>query len=69
MVPFILYFFYFNIPGMNKDSQDFAGVLFDSLSLRANIKGELINKDQMYEFWNQISDQSFDSRLHTFFDM
>lgn len=55
--------------GMNKDSQDFAGVLFDSLSLRANIKGELINKDQMYEFWNQISDQSFDSRLHTFFDM
>ncbi|KAK1413158.1 hypothetical protein QVD17_34926 [Tagetes erecta] len=55
--------------GMNKDSKDFAGELFDSLSRRRNITGDTINKAQLKEFWDQISDQSFDSRLQTFFDM
>ncbi|KAK9067496.1 hypothetical protein SSX86_014826 [Deinandra increscens subsp. villosa] len=55
--------------GMNKDSKDFAGELFDSLSRRRNITGDVINKAELKEFWHQISDQSFDSRLQTFFDM
>nr|XP_043638782.1 respiratory burst oxidase homolog protein C-like [Erigeron canadensis] len=55
--------------GMNKDSKDFAGELFDALSRRRNITGDLINKQQLKEFWDQIVDQSFDSRLQTFFDM
>lgn len=55
--------------GMNKDSKEFAGELFDALSRRRNIQGDLINKGQLKEFWDQISDQSFDTRLQTFFDM
>ncbi|CAI9283689.1 unnamed protein product [Lactuca saligna] len=55
--------------GMNKDSKEFAGELFDALSRRRNISGDLINKAQLKEFWDQIADQSFDSRLQTFFDM
>ncbi|GKB57743.1 respiratory burst oxidase homolog protein C-like protein, partial [Tanacetum coccineum] len=55
--------------GMNKDSKEFPGELFDALSRRRNIKGDLINKAQLKEFWDQISDQSFDTRLQTFFDM
>nr|KAJ0227999.1 hypothetical protein LSAT_V11C100035120 [Lactuca sativa] len=55
--------------GMNKDSQDFAAVLFDALTLRRNIIGDSINKAKMREFWGQISDNSSDSSLQTFFDM
>jgi respiratory burst oxidase len=55
--------------GMNKDSKDFAGELFDALTRRRNITGEAINKAELKEFWDQISDQSFDTRLQTFFDM
>ncbi|KAL8256408.1 hypothetical protein R6Q59_031475 [Mikania micrantha] len=55
--------------GMNKDSKEFAGELFDALSRRRNITGDVINKAQLKEFWDQIADQSFDSRLQTFFDM
>nr|GEX57694.1 respiratory burst oxidase homolog protein C-like [Tanacetum cinerariifolium] len=55
--------------GMDKDSNDFAGELFDALSRRRNYKGYLINKTQMKEFWDQIVDESFDSRLQTFFDL
>ena len=55
--------------GMNKDSKDFAGELFDALSRRRNIHGDSIHKAQLREFWDQIADQSFDSRLQTFFDM
>ncbi|KAL8226088.1 hypothetical protein R6Q57_018645 [Mikania cordata] len=55
--------------GMNKESKDFAGELFDSLTRRRNIRVDSINKAQLKEFWDQIADQSFDSRLQTFFDM
>ncbi|KAL3529023.1 hypothetical protein ACH5RR_008345 [Cinchona calisaya] len=55
--------------GMNKESKDFAGELFDALGRRRNIRGDSINKAQLKDFWDQISDQSFDSRLQTFFDM
>ncbi|KAK6153848.1 hypothetical protein DH2020_013487 [Rehmannia glutinosa] len=55
--------------GMNKESKEFAGELFDSISRRRNIAGDSITKSELKEFWDQIADQSFDSRLQTFFDM
>ncbi|XP_052181549.1 respiratory burst oxidase homolog protein C-like [Diospyros lotus] len=55
--------------GMNTESREFAGELFDALARKRNITGDSINKEQLREFWDQISDQSFDSRLRTFFDM
>ncbi|XP_045825825.1 respiratory burst oxidase homolog protein C-like [Trifolium pratense] len=55
--------------GMNKESEAFAGELFDAMSRRRNIHGDSINKAQLKDFWDQISDHSFDSRLRTFFDM
>ncbi|KAG5067124.1 hypothetical protein AAZX31_04G185700 [Glycine max] len=54
---------------MNKESEAFAGELFDALSRRREIQGDSINKAQLKDFWDQISDQNFDSRLRTFFDM
>ncbi|KAG1331645.1 respiratory burst oxidase-like protein C [Cocos nucifera] len=52
-----------------KESKEFAGELFDALARRRNLIGDSITKAEMREFWDQISDQSFDSRLQTFFDM
>ncbi|OMP08895.1 Cytochrome b245, heavy chain [Corchorus capsularis] len=54
--------------GMNQ-SKEFAGELFQALARRHNVTGDLINKTQLKLFWDQISDESFDSRLQTFFDM
>jgi respiratory burst oxidase len=54
--------------GMN-ESKDFAGELFDALSRRRGITSASITKDELRQFWEQITDQSFDSRLQTFFDM
>ncbi|KAI9176921.1 hypothetical protein LWI28_008722 [Acer negundo] len=55
--------------GMNKESKEFAVELFDALTRRHNIEGDSVTKDQLREFWDQISNQSFDNRLQTFFDM
>ncbi|XP_076920587.1 respiratory burst oxidase homolog protein C-like [Bidens hawaiensis] len=55
--------------GMNKDSKDFAGDLFDSLCRRTNISGNSINKEQFKEFCAEIANQSFDSRLQIYLDM
>lgn len=55
--------------GMNKESKEFAGELFRALARKRNITGDSINKQQLKEFWEQISDESFDARLQTFFDM
>ncbi|XP_074560672.1 respiratory burst oxidase homolog protein B-like [Curcuma longa] len=52
-----------------KESTEFAGELFDALSRRRNITGDKITKAELREFWDQITEQSFDSRLQTFFDM
>ncbi|XP_020252024.1 respiratory burst oxidase homolog protein A [Asparagus officinalis] len=52
-----------------KDSKEFALELFDALSRRRRLKTEKISKEELYEFWSQITDQSFDSRLQIFFDM
>ncbi|XP_017218625.1 respiratory burst oxidase homolog protein C [Daucus carota subsp. sativus] len=55
--------------GMHKESKEFAGALFDALARRRNIMIDSIDKEELKEFWEQISDQSFDSRLQIFFDM
>ena len=52
-----------------KESSEFAGELFEALARRRGITSASITKDQLREFWEQITDQSFDSRLQTFFDM
>ncbi|KAM7269087.1 hypothetical protein ACFE04_024584 [Oxalis oulophora] len=55
--------------GMNKESKEFAGELFNALARRHNVTGDTINFQQLKDFWDQISDESFDSRLQIFFDM
>ncbi|XP_075505922.1 respiratory burst oxidase homolog protein A-like isoform X1 [Primulina tabacum] len=52
-----------------KDSNEFGLELFDALSRRRRLKFDKISRDELYEFWLQITDQSFDSRLQIFFDM
>ncbi|XP_054791590.1 respiratory burst oxidase homolog protein B-like [Prosopis cineraria] len=54
--------------GMN-ESSEFAGELFEALARRRGIVSASVTKDELREFWEQITDQSFDSRLQTFFDM
>ncbi|XP_047269783.1 respiratory burst oxidase homolog protein D isoform X2 [Capsicum annuum] len=54
---------------MNRDSKEFALELFDALARRRNITSDCISREQLKEFWDQIANQSFDSRLQTFFDM
>lgn len=52
-----------------KDSKEFALELFDALSRRRRLKVDRISREELYEYWSQITDQSFDSRLQIFFDM
>ncbi|KAJ1268713.1 hypothetical protein BS78_07G156100 [Paspalum vaginatum] len=51
------------------DSKEFAVGIFDALARRRSQNLERIGKDELYDFWLQISDQSFDARLQIFFDM
>ncbi|GAV85082.1 Ferric_reduct domain-containing protein/FAD_binding_8 domain-containing protein/NAD_binding_6 domain-containing protein/NADPH_Ox domain-containing protein [Cephalotus follicularis] len=52
-----------------RDSNEFALELFDALSRRRRLKVNKISRDELYEYWSQITDQEFDSRLQIFFDM
>ncbi|CAN1790715.1 Respiratory burst oxidase homolog protein C [Linum perenne] len=52
-----------------KESKEFSLELYDALARRRNIQRDSISKFELKDFWDQISDQSFDSRLQTFFDM
>uniref|UniRef100_A0ACD5W0W5 Uncharacterized protein n=1 Tax=Avena sativa TaxID=4498 RepID=A0ACD5W0W5_AVESA len=51
------------------ESKEFALELFDTLSRRRMMKVDTINKEELREIWQQITDNSFDSRLQIFFDM
>ncbi|CAI8619259.1 unnamed protein product [Vicia faba] len=55
--------------GLNAESEAYAEKLFDTLARQRGIQGGSINKIQLREFWDCISDQSFDTRLKIFFDM
>uniref|UniRef100_A0A0E0FNU7 EF-hand domain-containing protein n=1 Tax=Oryza nivara TaxID=4536 RepID=A0A0E0FNU7_ORYNI len=50
-------------------SEEFAVQIFDSLARRRGITAQLLTKDQLREFWEQLSDPGFDAKLQTFFDM
>ncbi|XP_024993575.1 respiratory burst oxidase homolog protein A [Cynara cardunculus var. scolymus] len=52
-----------------RDSKEFALEVYDALSRRRRLKVDKISVDELYEYWTQITDQSFDSRLQIFFDM
>ncbi|VAH19959.1 unnamed protein product [Triticum turgidum subsp. durum] len=47
----------------------FAGELFDTLGRRRRISGDSIDRAELREFWDQISDPSYENRLQLFFDM
>ncbi|KAF6146707.1 hypothetical protein GIB67_008993 [Kingdonia uniflora] len=51
------------------DSREFAVGIFDALARRRRQKINRITKEELYDFWLQISDTSFDARLQIFFDM
>ncbi|KAL2902666.1 Respiratory burst oxidase-like protein F [Bienertia sinuspersici] len=54
--------------GMEK-SAEFALEIFDALSRKRRLKVEKISKEELHDYWSQITDQSFDSRLEIFFGM
>lgn len=51
------------------ESSEFVNELFDALARRRGITAASITMAELREFWEQITDQSFDARLQTFFDM
>ena len=51
------------------DSEEFAVGIFDTLARRRRQNITKISKEELRDFWSQISDQSFDARLQIFFDM
>ncbi|GLT30258.1 hypothetical protein SLA2020_050690, partial [Shorea laevis] len=51
------------------DSKEFAVGIFDALARRRRQKIARITKEELRDFWLQVSDQSFDARLQIFFDM
>ncbi|CAN6329775.1 unnamed protein product [Urochloa humidicola] len=50
-------------------SEQFAEQIFDALAWRRGITAQVLTKDQVREFWEQLSDPGFDAKLRTFFDM
>ncbi|CAL5327885.1 unnamed protein product [Camellia sinensis] len=54
---------------MRDDSKEFVLELFDALSRRRRLNVDKISRDELYEYWSQVTDQSFDSRLQIFFDI
>ncbi|VFQ98121.1 unnamed protein product [Cuscuta campestris] len=52
------------------DSKEFAAELFDALARRRKIEAENgITIEEMRMFWEDMTDQDLDTRLHIFFDM
>ncbi|GAB2274289.1 hypothetical protein Dimus_009055 [Dionaea muscipula] len=52
------------------DSKEFAGELFDTLARRSKVDASNgITIDEMRKFWEDMTSQDIDSRLHIFFDM
>ncbi|KAK1320791.1 hypothetical protein QJS10_CPA03g01382 [Acorus calamus] len=52
------------------DSKEFAEELFTALARRRNLEpASGVSKEQLREFWEEMTDQNFDSRLQIFFDM
>ncbi|CAI8589704.1 unnamed protein product [Vicia faba] len=52
-----------------EDSKEFAVGIFDALARKERKAVSKITKEELHQFWLQISNQSFDARLQIFFDM
>ena len=52
-----------------KDSKEFAVELFDALARRKGLTTNTLSKHELRQFWQEMADQNFDSRLQIFFDM
>ncbi|XP_042384535.1 putative respiratory burst oxidase homolog protein H [Zingiber officinale] len=52
------------------DSKEFSGKLYDALARRRNLDpASGVTKEELNEFWKEMTDKNFDSRLRIFFDM
>lgn len=52
------------------DSKEFAGEVFVAMARRRKIDPDQgLTKEQLKEFWEEMSDNNFDARLRIFFDM
>ncbi|XP_066314372.1 putative respiratory burst oxidase homolog protein H isoform X2 [Miscanthus floridulus] len=52
------------------DSKEFASEVFVALARRRHLNpDDGVTKEQLKEFWEEMTDQNFDSRLRIFFDM
>ncbi|KAL8516150.1 hypothetical protein ACS0TY_014715 [Phlomoides rotata] len=52
------------------DSKEFAGELFEALGRRRNVETkDGITLQQLRQFWEDMTNQDLDTRLHIFFDM
>lgn len=51
------------------DTKEFALQLFDALARRKGVQSDSLSKDELHQFWQDMADQNFDSRLQIFFDM
>lgn len=61
--------FRFCFVGMG-DSIEFAGELYDAMARRRNIDGEEgLTKEQVRDFWEEMTKKDLDARLSIFFDM
>ncbi|KAJ9548345.1 hypothetical protein OSB04_020888 [Centaurea solstitialis] len=64
---FVIYMFVYI--GMG-DSIEFAGELYDAMARRRNIDGdEGLTKEQVKDFWQEMTKKDLDARLSIFFDM
>ncbi|KAF7057426.1 hypothetical protein CFC21_064699 [Triticum aestivum] len=50
-------------------SEEFAAQMYDALARRRGVVAQVLTKDELREFWEQLSDPGFDAKLQTFFDM
>ncbi|XP_021756720.1 respiratory burst oxidase homolog protein E-like [Chenopodium quinoa] len=51
------------------DSKEFAVGIFDALARRKRQRLSKISKEELQDFWLQLTNQSFDARLQIFFDI
>lgn len=65
---FYIVLFCYVLVGM-EGSDEFTVQMFDALARRRGITKQVLTKEELREFWEQLTDQGFDSRLRTFFDM
>ncbi|MCO5605680.1 hypothetical protein L7F22_059863 [Adiantum nelumboides] len=52
-----------------KDSKEFACELFDTLARKRGQEPMSITREELHDYWLELTDQSFDNRLQLFFEM